>query len=241
MSGHPQLSRDEARVRVEQLRGHRGLFSFQSIDSLARCTIQNRSVPELGIKAGRILECLVTKPGGGAMTAAFQIMSRSLENRGVWVVVDPAMECYAPAFSGWGLDQGRLLFLKPSTAQEAGWAIEQCLRCPGVSLTWAWVDKKVSERVHRRWQLAAEVGGGIGLFFRPSSDMREPVWADSRLLITPELGGDGESRRVRIEVLYRSGGSGGIPQSWEIDHAAGVVRLVPEVANPASMERKARA
>ncbi len=39
-----------------------------------------------------------------------------------------------------------------------------------------------------------------------------------------------------IEVLYRRGGLGGSTQAWEIDHAAGLVRLVPEVANPASCE-----
>ena len=53
--------------------------------------------------------------------------------------------------------------------QETCWAIEQCLRCPGVSATWAWVDERIPARVHRRWQLAAEVGGGVGLFFRPDA------------------------------------------------------------------------
>ena len=46
---------------------------------------------------------------------------------------------------------------------------------------------------------------------------------------------------MNIEVLYRRGGLGGSAQVWEIDHAAGDVRLVPEVANPAAAERAARA
>lgn len=81
----------------------------------------------------------------------------------------------------------------------------------------------------------------MGLFFRPITAEREPVWADLRLLVTPLAGGDGETRRVQIKELYRRGGLGGGTQAWEINHAAGVVRLVPEVANPASLERKARA
>jgi hypothetical protein len=89
--------------------------------------------------------------------------------------------------------------------------------------------------------MAAEVGGGVGLFFRPVWAQREPVWADLRLLVTPQSGGHGETRRVKIEVLYRRGGLGGSIQAWEIDHAAGNVRLVPEVADPATAERKARA
>jgi len=42
-------------------------------------------------------------------------------------------------------------------------------------------------------------------------------------------------------VLYRRGGKGGSAQVWEIDHAAGIVRLVPEVANPKTAERAERA
>ena len=78
-------------------------------------------------------------------------------------------------------------------------------------------------------------------FFGRSSARREPIWADLRLLVTPRAGGQGETRRVNIEVLYRRGGLGGSAQAWEIDHAAGLVRLVPEVADPATANRKARA
>jgi hypothetical protein len=81
----------------------------------------------------------------------------------------------------------------------------------------------------------------VGIFFRPESARREPAWADLRLLVTPLAGGQGETRRVRIDVLYRRGGLGGIAQVWEIDHAEGVVRLVPEVADPTAAERAARA
>src|SRR5262249_51326104 len=125
--------------------------------------------------------------------------------------------------------------------QETCWAIEQCLRCPGVSATWAWVEPRIPARVCRRWQLAAEVGGGVGVIFRPETARREAVWADLRLLVTPRPGGQGEARRVRIDVLYRRGGLGGTAQVWEIDHAEGFVRLVPEVADPAAAEREARA
>jgi len=110
-----------------------------------------------------------------------------------------------------------------------------------VSATWAWVDQRIPERVHRRWQMAAEVGGGVGLFFRPIGARREPVWADLRLLVTPQAGGQVEARRVRIEALYRRGGKGGSAQVWEIDHAAGIVRLVPEVADPTTAKRAVRA
>jgi protein ImuA len=241
MSGHLSSPRLQVRNTVEELRSHPGIFSFQEGLTTAESVRQSRSSPELGMRPGGIMEWLVAREGSGAVTLALQVMSQSSGSRGAWAVVDTARECYVPALSGWGIDPKRILVLRPATLQEACWSIEQCLRCPGVSATWAWVDRRVPERVHRRWQMAAEVGGGIGMFFRPVQVRREPIWADSRLLVTPWAGGQGETRRVHIEVLYRRGGKGGSTQAWEIDHAAGLVRLVPEVANPATANRAARA
>jgi protein ImuA len=230
-----------APVTVPELRERLGLFSFQDEVRPVQSAAENGSLPELGIRPGGIVEWLVARHGAGAVTSALQIVSQSSAGRGVWVVVDPARECYVPAFSGWGVDPSRILLVRPATLEETIWAIEQCLRCPGVSATWAWVDQRIPAQVHRRWQMAAEVGGGVGLFFRPVWARREPIWADLRLLVTPRAGGQMETRRVHIEVLYRRGGRGGSAQAWEIDHAAGNVRLVPKVADPATAERAARA
>jgi hypothetical protein len=226
---------------VQELRRQLGLFTFQHDLPASELAVPPGSLNELGVRPGGIVEWLVARPGAGAVTSALQIMARATGGRGVWAIVDPARECYFPALSGWGIDLEKTLVLRPATLQETCWAIEQCLRCPGVSATWAWLDRWVPTRVHRRWQLAAEVGGGAGVFFRPARSRREPVWADLRLLATPQAGSKGETRRVQIEVLYRRGGKGGTAMAWEIDHAAGVVRLVPQVADPAAAKRAARA
>jgi protein ImuA len=170
-----------------------------------------------------------------------QMMSRQFSAQGMLAIVDAAREFHAPALSGWGVSLSRTLLIYPSSRQEACWAIEQCLRCPGVSAVWAWVDERFPTRVRRRWQLAAEVGGGVGMFFRPEAARREAAWADLRLLVTPLPGDQGEARRMRIDVLYRRGGLGGTARVWEIDHAEGVMRVVPAVADPAAAERAAGA
>jgi hypothetical protein len=95
--------------------------------------------------------------------------------------------------------------------------------------------------VRRRWKMAVEAGGGVGLLFRTDEAEREPVWADLRLRATPLSGGQGDTRRIKIDVLYRRGGIGGSVQVWEIDHAAGHVCVVPELANPKAAERATRA
>lgn len=241
MSGQHSPIRREVGEKIEELRRNLALFSFRERAPALDCSGPSGLAPELGIRPGGIVEWLVARPGAGAVTSAFQIMARSGDDSGVWVIVDPARECYLPGLSGWGVNPGKTLVLWPATLQETCWAIEQCLRCPGVAATWAWLDLSIPARVSRRWQLAAEVGGGTGLFFRPAKARREPVWADLRLLISPRAGGKGETRWVQIEVLYRRGGKGGSTLEWEIDHAAGNVRLLPQLASPAIAERASRA
>jgi hypothetical protein len=241
MSRDLSSSRSEVHATVEQLRSDLGLFSFQADVPAAGSVVQIGLSPELGVRPGGIVEWLAVSRGAGEATAALQIMARSSVGRGVWAIVDPARECYLAALSGWGVDPSKILVLRPVTLRETCWAIEQCLRCRGVSATWAWVDQRVPAGVHRRWQMAAEVGEGVGMFFRPVWAQRESVWADLRLLVTPQAGGEGETRQLRIKVLYRRGSSGGSTQAWEIDHAEGIVCLVPEVANPAVEKRAARA
>jgi hypothetical protein len=243
MSGHPSPSppRREVRETIQELRRHLGLFSFGNDVPGDELVSPSSGSPELGVRAGGIIECLVARHGGGGLTAAMKIMAQSFAGGGFWAVVDPDRQFYAPALSGWGIDPCKVILLRPSTREETWWAIEECLRSTGIGATWAWVDERIPVRIHRRWLLAAEAGGGVGLFFRPITAIREPVWAEVRLLMSGQAEAEEGSRRLKIEVLYRRGGLGGITRAWEIDHAAGLVRLVPEVANPASMERKARA
>jgi hypothetical protein len=198
-------------------------------------------MPELDLRPGAMIEWIVGGPGSGAMTASLAILSRWLERPGTWVILDPDRESYIPALSGWSVNTNRTLLIRPTTLKETCWAIEQCLRCPGVSVTWAFIEKPVPISVRRRWKMAVDVGGGVGLLFRTDEAEHEPVWADLRLRATPLAGGRGDSRQIKIDVLYRRGGIGGSAQVWEIDHAAGDVRVVPEVANPKAAKRAARA
>ena len=241
MPGNLARQRHEPRQTVDELRRHLGLFSYKQNGQTAEPGTQSGLSAQLGIRPGGIVELLPERDGSGAVTLALQVMVQSLGGRGVWAIVDPAMECYVAALPGWGIEPTRTLVLRPASLQESCWAIEQCLRCPGVRATLAWLEQRIAARVHRRWQLAAEVGGGVGLFFRPAWARREPIWADSRLLVTPIAGGQGESRRIDIEVLYRRGGWGGSGQAWEIDHATGHVRLVSQLADPTTAARAARA
>jgi len=232
----------QGRETVADLRERLGLFSFQddSAASVPTATLKSEW-DQIGVRPGGIVEWLTAVPGAGAVTLAWHAMSHSTFGRGLWAIVDSAHESYAPGFAGWGVALSQALLIRPSNRREESWAIEQCLRCPAVSATWAWIDHKTPERTCRRWQLAAEAGEGVGVFFRPDSAQREPVWADLRLLATPCAGGQGMARQVQIDVLYRRGGVGGPPRRWELNHVSGALRLVPELADSATSRRENRA
>ena len=174
MSGHLSHSRREVRETVRELRRHLGLFSFQNDMPTVESTLQLAHRLSLVFDRAALWSGWWPDRGRGRLPRPCKSCRDPpavVESGRSWI---PTRECYVPALSGWGIDPSRILVLRPATLQETCWAIEQCLRCPGVSATWAWVDQRIPERVHRRWQLAAEVGGGVGLFFRPVQARREP-------------------------------------------------------------------
>jgi len=87
--------------------------------------------------------------------------------------------------------------------------MDQVLRSPAVAEVLAWPER-IAGRTFRRWQLAVEQGGGLGLLLRPEAARADPSWADVRLLVEPLAGGDPwAGRRLRISLLRcRGGGSG---------------------------------
>src|SRR5262245_18038307 len=200
---------------ISDLRKRLGLFSFQSDTATQETVWRSEALPHLGVRPGAIVEWLARSPGTGVAALALRLSPQCCSAERMLAIVDCRGDCYAPALWAWNLSADQTLLVRPNNRVEACWAIEQCLRCPGVSATWAWVDERFSRPSHRRWPLAAEAGGGVGFIFRPESAGREPVWAVLRLLVYSRPGGPGETRRVQIDVLYRRGGVGGTAQVWE--------------------------
>jgi hypothetical protein len=163
---------------------------------------------------------------------------------------------YPPAAAGAGLDLGRLFVVRPTSDEDQAWALDQVLRCRGVAAAWCCVEEQdgssegtVSIRQRRsirqggaakarptwrRWQLAAEASGVLGLFLRSAAARDEPCWADVRLLVEPvarQANADASrSRRSRVEVLRsRAAAAGGaVELNVELNLAARQDATQPE-------------
>ena len=91
--------------------------------------------------------------------------------------------------TGNALTPRRLIVLRPRSLQDAYWAMDQSLRCPAVAVVIA-PFAKLDQRRSRRFQLAAQSSGCLGLILR-SARSREKSFAAVRLLL--EGVGSGES------------------------------------------------
>jgi hypothetical protein len=118
----------------------------------------------------------------------------------VWIA--PPHEPYAPALAQQGIELGRLLVVRPSTATEALWAAEQALSSGVCAAVLLWL-KGTDDRWLRRLKLAAEAGGSLGVLFRPARHRFESSPANLRLSLSRgELG-------ARVDLLKVQGGRPG--------------------------------
>lgn len=191
-------------------------------------------LPEGGFKRGSLVEWLATV-GGGAAALALLVARQAAAAGGAVVVLDRADVFYPPAAARLGLDLSRLIVVRPANDADQAWALDQVLRCPGVAALWCMIDERSpaadaprrrargqDDHTWRRWQLAAETSGVVGLILRDAAARAEPSWADLRLLVEPiaEPEHAWRARRLRIEVLRAAGARLGAATELELPLSA---------------------
>src|ERR1700692_4828665 len=118
----------------------------------------------------------------------------------VWIA--PPHEPYAPALAQQGIELGRLLVVRPTTATEALWAAEQALSSGVCAAVLLWL-KGTDDRWLRRLKLAAEAGGALGVLFRPERMRFAPPPASLRMVVTQD------EHETRLDLLKVQGGRPG--------------------------------
>jgi protein ImuA len=174
-------------------------------------------LPERGFPRGSLIEWLVPGPGSGAGTLALAAAREACRDGPPLVVVDRSGRFYPPAAAALGLDLARVLIVRPRRSDDEAWACDQALRTRGIGAVLAWPDR-ADARWLRRWQLAVEQSGVIGLFVRPERARGEPCFSAVRLQVQP-LAGHG-CRRVQLEIVRGRQGQSGTTMEVEFDHAA---------------------
>ena len=203
----------------------RALAGPRQADRATRCRSGweplDRLIPRGILHRGGLYEWLAPAVGGGgAGTLALRAAAQACGPHRPLVVIDPRGEFYPPAAAAAGFAPGQLVLVRPGgtarqRALDAAWAWEQVLGTPGLGAVLGWPDP-VPPRTVRRWQLAAESAGGLGLLVRPETVRRAACWAAARWLVTPRA--DSAARSVRVEWLRGPGAAAGTIVEGELHH-----------------------
>lgn len=157
-------------------------------------------LPGQGWPKGRLVEILSEAYASG--TALYVLMSALVKlsrSRLCLAWVSPPYTPYAPTLVAMGVDLSKMLVIQASSEEDKLWALEQSLRSRACGAVLGWLDAARYSTL-RRLQLAAEVGGGIGVLFRSLQAATQPSPAIVRLRVEP--GRDG----LLLYLIKRVGG-----------------------------------
>jgi cell division inhibitor SulA/protein ImuA len=164
-------------------------------------------LPGGGWPTASLIEVLLDETGLGEvqlfLPALVACQASRHDGDAPWLVwIAPPHEPYAPALAQQGIDLGRLLVVRPTTATEALWAAEQALSSGVCAAVLLWL-KGTDDRWLRRLKLAAEAGGSLGVLFRPERHRFESSPANLRIVMSR-----GEPY-ARLDLLKVQGGRPG--------------------------------
>ena len=182
----------------------------------------------------------VAAGGGGAVALAIQAARQAVHDGRTLVAVDRRGQFYPPAAVQMGIDPKQLVLVRAKTQDDQFWAIDQSLRCRGVGAVLAW-PRRIEAACFRRWQLAAEDAGVLGLLIRPATARKEPSWAEVRLLVEPLPTGVEARRRLRLHLLRCRGLTAGRTLDVEIDDETHSVHPASQLVDSTAPRRAARA
>ncbi|MEM6690878.1 MAG: hypothetical protein AAF664_15705 [Planctomycetota bacterium] len=158
------------------------------------CRSIDRILTKHGLRVDGVTEWVADSDAGGAAALSLAVLAHRLNQpaaedptwrrRAVVVVASPH-QFFPPAAIALGIPHDNLIWVQPQTRSDAVWAIDQALRCRGVSVVWGHLDESLDDRDARRLQLAAEEGLTTAMLVRPRAVRGRPTFAETRLHVEP--------------------------------------------------------
>lgn len=145
------------------------------------------------------------------------------------VICDPERQVYPPAIASMGIPLNQVFLIHPASPADELWAMTESLRCKGIGAVIA-APRRLDRTQARRLQLAAEIGGGIGIFLRPLDRNAEIYSAMTRWLVKPAPG-ERAVQKWRIQLLHGHGGQVGSSFILERNRETHLVRAAAEFSN----------
>jgi protein ImuA len=152
----------------------------------------DRVLPGQGWSAGGLTELLIEHGGVGEI----RLLAHSLRQlttqteRHVLFVSPPYQPC-AGALRAWGIDVGRVLWVR-SNEDQALWAATQALKQDGIGAVLVWLPHARADKV-RRLQVAAQESASLAFLIRPVEAAAQSSPAPLRMICEPLLPADAQT------------------------------------------------
>lgn len=215
-----------AALRARAARLPPGAAALPAGDNLHLCEAIDQGLPGDGLARAGVHEILADDPG--AATGFCALLLARAGGSVLWIAAEP--DAWPPGLSRFGLSPADLVLVQAPRAEDAIWAMEEGLRCPGIAGALLALPELEPDAV-RRLQCAAEAGGGIGLLLRRDRDAEDAAaltrWRVGALGGTGGAANDLGDPRWRLDLLRCRGGR---PQSWQVVWRGAAERLEPDAA-----------
>jgi protein ImuA len=171
---------------------------------------------------------------------ALLLAQAAQSNGGAIAWSDPERELHLPAVAAAGISLRHLILLRCTNRADQLWALAECLRCRGISATVASIEH-LNQIEARRLQLAAERGGGVGIFIRPQTPGVSGCYAAATRWLIQTAPGSDQVQRWSVELLHGHGGQIGKVLLLEVNRETRALCASTPLANRPTAPAAARA
>lgn len=226
-----------AALRVRIARLDRSGGARAEGDGVPLCGAIDRALPGGGLARAAVHEVLAAEPGAAAGFCALVLARSRAAREGAVLWIAPEPDAWPPGLARFGLSPADLVLVQAPRRQDALWAMEESLRCPGVAGALLALDG-LDMTAARRLQLAAEAGGALGLLLRPDAEEEGGATAALTRWRVGALAGTGSAHdlgdpRWSLELLRCRGGR---PQRWDVTWRAAAERLDLDTADRSDLD-----
>jgi len=183
---------------------------------------------------GAVHELIASGPEDSAAMSGFiaGILSSIMGNAGAAIWISSSQTFFPPALKTFGINPDKIIFIYLKKEQEILWAMEEALKCKGLSAVIGEVQD-LNFTASRRLQLAIEQSLVTGFVIRknPRSLNTSACLARWRITSLPsELPGEMPGvgfPRWNVELMKVRNGR---PGNWQLEFAAGRFRYISKIA-----------
>ncbi|MFT3910909.1 MAG: Error-prone repair protein ImuA [Ferruginibacter sp.] len=222
------------------LQGYKTAIKNAALDNMLG-PVKN-AFPNASFPLGAIHEFISNNPEDGAATAGFisVIIAALMRNSGALVWISTSRTIFPPALKTFGISPDRIIFIDLKKEKEILWAMEEALKCKGLSAVIGEMQE-LDFTASRRLQLVVEESRVTGFVLRRNPRSINTTacltrWHVSSLQSELLHGMPGVGfPRWQVELLKVRNGT---PGKWQIEFAAGRFRHVSKIAAIPFVQKK---